>query len=29
LEVLYLRSQGVENREIQRWCGSSKASFHR
>lgn len=29
LEALYLRSQGVRNEEIQRWCGISKASFHR
>ena len=29
LEALYLRSQGVGNGEIQRWCGISKASFHR
>jgi transposase len=29
LEALYLRSQGVANGEIQRWCGISKASFQR
>ena len=29
LEALYLRSQGVANREIQRLCGISKASFQR
>jgi transposase len=29
MEALYLRSQGVPNRDILRWCGISKASFHR
>jgi transposase len=29
MEALYLRSQGVVNRDIPRWCGISKASFHR
>ena len=28
-EALYLRSQEVANGEIIRWCGISKASFHR
>ena len=29
MEALYLRSQGVANRDIPRLCGISKASFHR
>lgn len=29
MEALYLRSQGMANREIVRLCGISKASFHR
>lgn len=29
MEALYLRSQEVDNREIVRLCGISKASFHR
>ena len=29
MEALYLRSQGVSNRDILRLCGISKASFHR
>jgi transposase len=29
MEALYLRSQGVTNRDILRLCGISKASFHR
>jgi len=29
MEALYLRSQGVANRDIVRLCGISKASFHR
>ena len=29
LETLYLRSQGVANRDIPRLCGISKASCHR
>ena len=29
LEALYLRSQGMANRDILRLCGLSKASFHR
>lgn len=29
MEALYLRSQGVANRDILRLCGISKASFHR
>jgi len=29
MEALYLRSQGVANRDIPRLCGMSKASFHR
>jgi len=29
MEVLYLRSQGVANRDIPRLCGIPKASFHR
>jgi transposase len=29
MEALYLRSQGIANREILRLCGLSKASFHR
>jgi transposase len=29
MEALYLRSQGVANRDIPRLCGVSKASFHR
>jgi hypothetical protein len=28
MEALYLRSQGVANRDIPRLCGISKASFH-
>ena len=29
LEALYWRRHGVPNRDILRWCGISKASFHR
>ena len=29
MEALYLRSQGVANRDIPRLCGISNASFHR
>ena len=29
LEAIFLRSQGVQNRDILRLCGISKASFHR
>ena len=29
MEALYLRSQGVPNRDILRWCGISTASFPR
>jgi transposase len=29
MEALYWRSQGVPNRDILRWCGIAKASFHR
>jgi transposase len=29
MEALYLRRQGVANRDIVRLCGVSKASFHR
>jgi transposase len=29
MEALYVRSQGVANRDIPRLCGISKASFHR
>jgi Homeodomain-like domain len=29
MEALYLRSQGVTNRDILRLCGISTASFHR
>jgi transposase len=29
MEALYLRSQGMANRDILRLCGISKASFHR
>jgi transposase len=29
MEAIYLRSQGMNNRDIIRLCGISKASFHR